>query len=130
MGGVLVLAIIAAVILSSGQFPANGANSTPRETMPLVNLPTVVQAPSTPTFVVPTIAPAATMTPLPIDTPSPIPLTYTVQAGDTLAKIAGQFGVSVSALAEANNIKDPTRIRTGAVLVIPGKFVPTKTPTP
>lgn len=45
--------------------------------------------------------------------------TYTVQTGDTLAEIAATFGVSVEALAEANNIDDVDQIEVGNVLVIP-----------
>lgn len=45
--------------------------------------------------------------------------TYTVQAGDTLSKIAAHFGVDVKALAQVNSIKDPNRIAVGKELVIP-----------
>ncbi len=45
---------------------------------------------------------------------------YTVQRGDNLFRIALRFGITTSALAEANNITDPTRIFAGQVLVIPG----------
>lgn len=47
--------------------------------------------------------------------------TYTVVAGDTLAKIAGKFGVTMSALQTANNITDPNTIYVGQVLKIPAK---------
>lgn len=46
---------------------------------------------------------------------------YTVQRGDTLSGIAQRFGVSVSALAQANGISDPSRIYPGQRLVIPGR---------
>ena len=45
--------------------------------------------------------------------------TYTIQAGDTLAVIAADFGVSLDRLIEANDIADPDRIEVGDVLVIP-----------
>lgn len=45
--------------------------------------------------------------------------TYTVQAGDTLSKIANQFGVTVNSLVQANNIQDPNLIQVGQVLQIP-----------
>jgi len=60
---------------------------------------------------VPTIPPA----------PSPEVITYTVKAGDALAKIAAQFGVTVEEIVEANDIEDPNRIEVGQVLVIPGR---------
>lgn len=44
---------------------------------------------------------------------------YTVVQGDTLAEIAGRFGVSVDLLAERNSINDPDRIFPGQVLIIP-----------
>ena len=46
--------------------------------------------------------------------------TYVVQPGDSLSRIASRHGVSVSALASANNISDPDRISVGDELVIPG----------
>jgi LysM repeat protein len=45
--------------------------------------------------------------------------TYVVQSGDTLYGIAGRFGSSVSAIASANNINDPSYIYTGQHLTIP-----------
>jgi LysM repeat protein len=49
--------------------------------------------------------------------------TYTVQEGDIPVTIAEQFGITVEALLEANDITDPTSLTIGQVLVIP-------TPTP
>lgn len=46
--------------------------------------------------------------------------TYTVQPGDNLFRIALRYGVSMDALAQANNITDPAHIYVGQVLVIPG----------
>lgn len=45
---------------------------------------------------------------------------YTVVAGDTLFEIARRFGVSLDALVALNNIQDPSLIRVGQVLLIPG----------
>lgn len=44
---------------------------------------------------------------------------YTVMPGDTLAKIAARFGVSVRAIVVANNIANPDFIYAGQVLLIP-----------
>jgi LysM repeat protein len=49
--------------------------------------------------------------------------TYTVKEGDIPVTIAEQFGITVEALLEANDITDPTSLTIGQVLVIP-------TPTP
>ena len=45
--------------------------------------------------------------------------TYTVQPGDSLTKIARQFGVSFLAIAAANEIEEPYVIQVGQVLTIP-----------
>jgi LysM repeat protein len=44
---------------------------------------------------------------------------YIVRPGDTLSAIAARHGTSVSALAAANSISDPNRIRIGQLLRIP-----------
>jgi LysM repeat protein len=70
--------------------------------------------------------PAATATPETGSTSTPVAGeegTYTVQEGDIPVTIAEQFGISVEALLEANDITDPTSLKIGQVLVIP-------TPTP
>jgi hypothetical protein len=54
--------------------------------------------------------------PVPTATPGG---SYTVQAGDTLNKIANRFGVTLQALVEANDIPDPSLIHVGQVLIIP-----------
>ena len=45
---------------------------------------------------------------------------HTVSPGDTLSQLAAKHGVSVAALAKANDIDDPDRIPAGMELVIPG----------
>lgn len=51
--------------------------------------------------------------------PTPTPVTYTIRSGDTLTRIAQQFGVTVEALQKANNITDPAGLEVGQQLVIP-----------
>jgi LysM repeat protein len=46
--------------------------------------------------------------------------TYVVQAGDTLFRIAQRYGITVEALARANNITNINRLDIGTVLTIPG----------
>lgn len=46
---------------------------------------------------------------------------YRIQSGDTLSAIASRFHTSVTALAKANGIRNPSLIHTGDVLRIPGK---------
>jgi len=69
-----------------------------------------------------------TQNPQPTPTPNPaivLPtprseiLSYTVQAGDTLRKIARQYQVSISRISEENEISNPNLIDVGQVLLIP-----------
>jgi LysM repeat protein len=46
---------------------------------------------------------------------------YIVQEGDTLAEIAIQFGVTLDALTQINNISDQDHIEVGQELVIPAR---------
>jgi membrane-bound lytic murein transglycosylase D len=46
---------------------------------------------------------------------------YKVQAGDTLGRIAGRFGVSVAALQEANSISSPKALKVGMWLRVPSR---------
>lgn len=84
-------------------------------------LPTVTETPgpSAPAAGAPaageTLLPAATVTPLPTATPH----TYQVKPGDNLTTIARSFGITVEALASANNISNPNRLMPGDMLLIP-----------
>ncbi len=48
------------------------------------------------------------------------PSTYTVVSGDTLSSIASRFGTSVASIASANALVNPSIIRMGQSLTIPG----------
>jgi len=61
---------------------------------------------------IPTAPPAASPTP-------PGPLTYAVEAGDTLAAIARTYGVSIDDLMTANGLTDPNLLQVGQILIIP-----------
>lgn len=52
---------------------------------------------------------------------------YTVKAGDTLTSIAATYGVTLTELANANNLKDPYTIYVGQVLCIPATATSTTT---
>lgn len=45
---------------------------------------------------------------------------YVVKAGDTLSQIAAEYGVTVMAIAAANGIANPSQLRAGQRLMIPG----------
>jgi LysM repeat protein len=51
--------------------------------------------------------------------PSPASQLYTVQRGDTLAKVAARFGTTVAALQAANNLRNINYIYVGQILRIP-----------
>ncbi len=71
-----------------------------------------------------------TTTPAPPPAPAPTFTSYTVQRGDTLSAIAMRYGVSMWALAAANNIGNPSRIYVGQVLRIPSAGNPAPPPAP
>jgi murein DD-endopeptidase MepM/ murein hydrolase activator NlpD len=50
------------------------------------------------------------------------PATHVVVAGDTVYRIANEYGVSVGRLMTANGISDPRQLRVGEVLTIPGAY--------
>ena len=47
-------------------------------------------------------------------------VSYTVQPGDTLSRIAQKTGARVADIINANKISDPSRVQVGQVLFIPG----------
>src|SRR5579859_5540257 len=66
-------------------------------------------------------------TTIPTTTTTLAPVNYKVVRGDTLGKIARKFGVSISAITDANKITDPDKIVEGQVLVIPAASSTTTT---
>lgn len=58
--------------------------------------------------------------------------TYTLRKGDTLGRVAKRTGVAVDALAKANGITNPHKVRAGATITIPasGEPAPATAATP
>jgi len=69
----------------------------------------------------PTAVPTATPVPIPTETPIPESSLYRVEKGDTLSGIALKLDVTMEALVELNNIRDPSALSVGDVLRIPAK---------
>ena len=73
----------------------------------------------------PTPAPTVPLLPSPVlPTPTPGPLLYTIQEGDTLFSIALAHGVTLDELIEANGLSDPNLIHPGQTIIIPGRTAP------
>lgn len=51
--------------------------------------------------------------------PSPTPVTYTVQSGDTLGAIAAELEIPIENLMAANGLTDPDALTVGQVLIVP-----------
>lgn len=78
--------------------------------------PTVAVAPT------PTTPPPAAAPPSPTNPAGTVSgKRYVVQPGDTLVKIAEQFGVTVDAIVKANNLSNPDLLQVGQELIIPGR---------
>ena len=120
-----VATVVLAVIAAADQAP--GAPTAPVGTAP----GETAVAPQAPRRSAPR-APATTtgpdVPPLPERPPdADLPVTHSVQPGETLARIALRYEVPIEQLAEQNGIADPDRIRAGQHLVIrpapPGEIV-------
>lgn len=129
--GIAAVGVAAAATAAAGGFgPLSGSDPSPssRASLPVnvpvagtaTPLPTATATPGMPASPAATPMPRPSRSPAPSRAPAtPKPETYVVQLGDTLSIIANQFGVSVSALQQANGISDPDEIVPGQVLVIP-----------
>ena len=97
--------------------PVMEASATPTDVPPAT--PTETPTPPPEATPGPDAEPAETLPPAPDVAPTPTPVLYTVQRGDHLSVIAARYGVTVQALAEANDIANPNLIEVGQALVIP-----------
>ena len=98
--------------------PTIGATSPPAGVSALGTL-TPAQIPSPSTVVVTdTFVPTSTASPRSSSVPTQ-PITYVVQAGDTLGRLARRFSTTIEDITEVNTITDVDLIDTGQVLVLP-----------
>jgi LysM repeat protein len=117
------------------------AMSTTRETPTGTSTPTMI-ASATPTrtrtphpTLTPTNTPTSTPAPtqMPTETsvpPTPTSISYVVKPGDTLAKIAAAYDLSVQDLVTANNLSNPALIQVSQTLTIPPAGLPITTAIP
>ena len=141
----LVLALVLALLVSAcslDTLPRAAATSIAQERtpVPLPVTPTTTTAPlprptgsATPAPTATRAAPVVVLPPTVVNcTVRTDWLAYSVAPGDTLFRIAQRGGSTVSALAAANCLSDPSRIETGQILYVPnpigGQDIPTMVP--
>jgi LysM repeat protein len=129
MGGLAVVLLVVGLFLVVIWLTGDGLPSLPF-------LSTDTPTPTlTNTLLPPTLTPTITLTPPPSETPTPSgPVTYIVEAGDTLFSIAEQFGITIDQLLAYNPeiAANPDSIGVGSQIIIPpiDAPLPSKTPLP
>lgn len=108
VSGIALVLVVAAVYLTVGQ----GRAASPA------------------TSVIPTPVTTATPVPPPTATPTPAVTIYKVTPGDSVSRIAQQFGVTIEDIVTANKLADPRVLQVGQELIIPPTPTPTRQPTP
>jgi hypothetical protein len=108
--GLVVIALAALLLFKLPEFLGVGAPATTASPSPSVVIGTT-PAPSTPASSVEASSEA----------PGPSPITYQVQPGDTMTKIANKFSVPLQALIDANKdtVPNPSNLVVGQTLIIP-----------
>lgn len=115
LAGVLTLAIVAAWFLGQGSSPGGPSGISGSSPSATLAGPTVSPQPPPPNSLPPTNAPTISPT---ASAPS-LPTTHVVARYETLYSIARQYGVTVAAIQEANDLTDPNYIVVGQSLIIP-----------
>lgn len=137
--GLLVLASSAQHLFSSGAKPQNLKQNPTLVILSLDRLTTpIIIGGATPIPVQTEAMPSTTVSPQSVNTEesttphllsqwslaqepasTPSPLTYFVQRGDSLARIAQRFQLPLSELIRSNNLSNPNRLQIGQAIVVP-----------
>jgi LysM repeat protein len=120
---ILALGIAAVLFLPGLLSPSKAPAHTPAPSSAVSSLAPSV-APSLSASLSPTIAPSAPGSVVPTAPPTvgPVgsPRLYTIRPGDTLARVAKKFKITVQQILDANpEINDPNNVFVGQVIVIP-----------
>ncbi|MGC9398130.1 MAG: LysM peptidoglycan-binding domain-containing protein [Anaerolineae bacterium] len=123
------LPLAALILILLGPWNNAAPAATPSPTLMPTSTIMSASPTATPTPMVaqPTATPAPTSTPLAASET----ITHVVAPNEVLGGIALEYGVTVEAILEANDLDDPDSIWAGAVLIIPGAdYEPTPEETP
>jgi LysM repeat protein len=123
----LVAAVVGVHVLAVGAVLFIQGCGTTRPVQREVAPPPTPPMPPKPEIVQPVPQPMPRPQFQPVVAPEPPPVTpeaaggqtYTIQAGDSLSKVAVRYGVSWREVAELNNIRDPGKIRAGQKILLP-----------
>jgi LysM repeat protein len=127
LGGVAIVLLVVGLLLVIHWLTVGGIPSLPFLTTDTPT-PTLTFTPLPPTD-----TPTITLTPPPSETPTPAgPVTYLVEAGDTLFSIADQFGISIDQLLAYNPeiAANPNTIGVGSQIIVPPADAPLPSTTP
>jgi LysM repeat protein len=129
---VIVLFVFAGSQLLGSAAPSGGGTPTPTDVTGLVPTGTTTVPPTSEPTLTPGETAAATGT---LGEPTPTPratsFVYIVRRGDTMSKIAADFGVTLEDLIAANpQIEDPSLIYAGNVITLPPGASPTASAVP
>ena len=120
---ILALYVMASMSAHLGRLPGNGPSGDSAEAAYLAALQTFQPATGEATPGETAVAQVYTPTPVVLPTqtatvvrPNP---THVVQYGDTLSRLAGQYGVRITDIALASSLTDINNLRLGQVLIIP-----------
>ncbi|MBP7999674.1 MAG: LysM peptidoglycan-binding domain-containing protein [Chloroflexi bacterium] len=126
----LIFGRIVPAVMGSGQVPVTSEQTDPTvptpptESLPASSYPAPESAVTTTTIPFNTGTITETVPP---EIPTLVvttPITHTLQPGENLTTIAQQYGVTVQAIIQANNLPNPDRIQAGTVLIIPANTEP------